>query len=257
MMLIHSWIGFFELKVQYLFKNNKGKDYICGDLHGCFSLLEEKLQSLNFNPESDRLFSVGDIIDRGADSHRGLHYLQQNWFYCIRGNHEQMLVDWCKEAIAEFRQDAFLFHMHNGGFWIADYLGVHIQELADDVLEEAPITDKYPILRHWIEAIEALPYAIEIKSNRKKIGLIHAEIPAHINWSTLEAELNKTSVRYSTLYSRKHIRASKYKNYQVNGVDEVYCGHTIVATPKTVGNVHYIDTGAFSHNNLTIVELDN
>ena len=243
------------MRVQYLFKNNKGRDFVCGDLHGCFNLLDKNLDALNFDPLKDRLFSVGDIIDRGEDSPNALQYLQQDWFYCIRGNHEQMLIDWCKETINTSRIEAFLFHMQNGGIWVADYLGIHIQELADVIVNDVHVLEKYPLLRQWLEALEALPYAIEIKSDGKKIGLIHAEIPDNIPWSSLEAELDKDNVRHSCLYSRKRIRALLPGRYRIKEVDEVYCGHTIVSSPKTIGNVHYIDTGAFANQNLTIIQL--
>ena len=245
------------MKIRYLFKNKKGRDFVCGDLHGCFTLLEQKLDDVAFNPKLDRLFSVGDIIDRGFDSSKALHYLQQNWFYCIRGNHEQMFLDWCIEPTPGFRNDAFRFHMHNGGVWVADYLGVHIQQLADDVLEDPLITERYPALKRWVDAIRKLPFAIEIKSNQKKIGLVHAEIPDNVTWSSLEAELNKTNVLYSVLFSRKYIRCRKPKKYHIHGVDEIYCGHTIIEMPKKIGNINYIDTGAFSHQNLTLIELQN
>jgi len=243
------------LKTQYLFQNKKGRDFVCGDIHGCFGLLEKKLLEANFNPQLDRLFSVGDIIDRGTNSQAALHFLKQNWFHCIRGNHEQMLLDWCTENTPAFRNDAFRFHMNNGGIWVADYLGVHIQKLAEDILLVEPIVDRYPALSHWIDAIEKLPFAIEIKSAGKKFGIVHAEIPMQVKWPSLEAELNKTSVKYSILYSRKYIRSSKRKKYRIKGVDEVYCGHTIVETPQKIGNINYIDTGAFSNKNLTLVEL--
>lgn len=243
------------MKIQYYFKNNKGRDFVCGDIHGCFELLEEKLTEVNFNPRQDRLFSVGDIIDRGIDSEKALDYLSKSWFFCIRGNHEQMFLDWCTEDISVYRNDAFRFHIHNGGIWVADYLGVHIQELADDIGRDEPITALYPALNVWVEAIKKLPYAIEIKSNKKKVGIIHAEIPEQVNWSSIEAELNKTNVLYSILFSRKYIYASKRKKYQIAGVDEIYCGHTIVDMPQKKGNVNYIDTGAYSNHNLTLVEL--
>lgn len=245
------------MKVKYLFKNKKGRDFVCGDLHGCFSLLDEQLDKVDFNPKLDRLFSVGDIIDRGSDSEKALHYLKQNWFYSIRGNHEQMLLDWCSEPIAGYRSDAFRFHMHNGGIWIADYLGVHIQQLADDILLDSPITQTYPALNLWVDALKKLPFAIEIKSDQKKIGLVHAEIPDSVKWSSLEAELNKTSVLYSVLYSRKYIRSRKAKKYHISGVDEIYCGHTIVEAPQKIANINYIDTGAYAKNNLTLIELKN
>lgn len=243
------------MKVQYLFKNNKGRDFVCGDLHGCFELLEEKLAEVGFNTTTDRLFSVGDIIDRGINSEKALDYLNKSWFHCIRGNHEQMFLDWCTEEDSIYRNDAFRFHIHNGGIWIADFLGVHIQKLADDINKDESITELYPELNLWVEAIEQLPYAIEIKSNTKKVGIVHAEIPKQVKWPSLEAELDKTNVRYSILFSRKYIFSSIFKRYKIDGVDEIYCGHTIVDKPHKKGNVNYIDTGAFSHHNLTLVEL--
>jgi len=244
------------LKIDYYFTNRKGRDFICGDLHGCFDLLEDKLAEVHFNPQHDRLFTVGDVIDRGIDSVKALQYFEKNWFHCVRGNHEQMLLDWIMEDKSTFRNDAFRFHIHNGGIWIADYLGVHIQQLADDININAPITQKYPALHHWADAIKKLPYAIEIKSNQKKTGIVHAEIPDTVKWPSLEAELSKTSVLYSILYSRKYLKSNSKKRYHIQGVDEIYCGHSIVETPQKKGNVNYIDTGAYSAHNLTLIQLN-
>ncbi len=248
------------MKIEYLL-NNKGRDFVCGDLHGCFDLLEKKLASINFNPQIDRLFSVGDIIDRGADSAKALDYLSKSWFHCIRGNHEQMFLDWCSEDIPTYRSDAFRLHVHNGGLWIADYLGVHIQKFSDDINRDELITDLYPQLNQWIDALNELPYAIEINQPNKKIGIIHAELPESVQWPNLEEELKKTNVRYSILFSRKYFLSRpsafslKRNKYQIKGVDEIYCGHTVVDKPQTRGNVNYIDTGAYSQNNLTLCEL--
>ena len=244
------------MKIQYLFKNNKGRDFVFGDLHGCFELLEEKLAEVNFDPQRDRLFSVGDIIDRGMDSIKALQYLEKRWFYCVRGNHEQMFLDWISEDQPLFRNDAFRFHIHNGGTWVADYLGVRLQKLADDVYGDEPIYQLYPALKIWADAIKKLPYAIEIKTNTKKIGIIHAEIPDAVQWPSLEAELNKPHIRYSILFSRKYLYSNKVKKYRIKGVDEIYCGHTIIKAPQTKGNINYIDTGAYSTQNLTLIELN-
>ena len=248
-----SWHN--SLNIQYLFTNNKGRDFVCGDIHGCFNLLEEKLAEVEFDPCSDRLFSVGDTIDRGADSEQALHYFEKQWFYCVRGNHEQMFLDWITEETPVFRNDAFRFHIHNGGLWVADFLGIHIQKLADDMQQEGHITQKYPALRLWADAIKKLPYAIEIKSKDQRIGIIHAEIPDTVKWTSLESELHKTNILYSILFSRKFIQNQKLKNYQIQGVDAIYCGHTILEKPITKGNVHYIDTGAYTRKTLTLIEL--
>lgn len=45
-----------------------GRDLIVGDAHGCFTKLQASLDAVGFNLERDRLFSVGDLVDRGPES---------------------------------------------------------------------------------------------------------------------------------------------------------------------------------------------
>jgi len=52
--------------------NTTGKDFVVGDLHGCYDLLESLLGAVSFDKSKDRLFSVGDLIDRGPNSLRCL-----------------------------------------------------------------------------------------------------------------------------------------------------------------------------------------
>ena len=47
------------LKIPY---NNAGHDYVIGDLHGCYDLLEKLLEQVNFDPRCDRLFSVTYLL---------------------------------------------------------------------------------------------------------------------------------------------------------------------------------------------------
>jgi serine/threonine protein phosphatase 1 len=72
-----------------------------GDIHGCDALLARMLERLRERmPPEARLVLVGDYIDRGEQSHEALlriHALQQEApegaVTCLRGNHEQMLLD--------------------------------------------------------------------------------------------------------------------------------------------------------------------
>ena len=45
--------------------NPAGRDLAAGDVHGHFDTLEQALEQIAFDPVSDRLFSVGDLVDRG------------------------------------------------------------------------------------------------------------------------------------------------------------------------------------------------
>jgi serine/threonine protein phosphatase 1 len=70
--------------------------YAIGDIHGCLGPLLELLAQLRVRPEDELVF-LGDYIDRGPDSKGVLDYLaaerKPNW-HLLRGNHEQMLIDW-------------------------------------------------------------------------------------------------------------------------------------------------------------------
>ena len=72
--------------------NTKGNDYVVGDIHGMFSLLKSELEWIGFNPEVDRLFSVGDNVDRGPESEEVDEWLSKPWFHSVRGNHEDMII---------------------------------------------------------------------------------------------------------------------------------------------------------------------
>jgi serine/threonine protein phosphatase 1 len=70
--------------------------YAIGDIHGCLKPLQALLSRLPVKP-SDELVFLGDYIDRGPDSKAVVDFLlerrQDTWRF-LRGNHEQMLLDW-------------------------------------------------------------------------------------------------------------------------------------------------------------------
>ena len=111
---------FFPFK--YFSENPHGKDYVVGDLHGMFSLLESQLEKLKFNPETDRVFSVGDLVDRGPESFRVLEFLDKPWFFSIKGNHEMMLLE-AKHKKTTYRS----WINNNGGEWWQDKLELYMQ----------------------------------------------------------------------------------------------------------------------------------
>ena len=79
-----------------------GRDLVVGDIHGYFDTLEHALDRLKFNPAADRLFAVGDLIDRGPQSAAALEWLVADRIAAVRGNHDQGMVDW--RYLASFAQ---------------------------------------------------------------------------------------------------------------------------------------------------------
>jgi serine/threonine protein phosphatase 1 len=75
------------------------KTFVVGDIHGRCAQLLNLLDMLPRDPETDTLVLLGDLIDRGADApgcvSHVLKLCQENpeRVICLRGNHEQMLMD--------------------------------------------------------------------------------------------------------------------------------------------------------------------
>lgn len=65
-------------------------DYAIGDVHGCFDTLKKLLKKINFNPDRDRLFFLGDVINRGKKSLDTLKFIKSlgSNAKMILGNHE-------------------------------------------------------------------------------------------------------------------------------------------------------------------------
>ena len=96
-------------------RNVTGKDYAVGDIHANFSKLQAALDTICFNPITDRLFSVGDLVDRGPESDEVLDWLAKPWFIPVRGNHEQMAIDFARGGL-----DAHLYNANGGGWNISN-----------------------------------------------------------------------------------------------------------------------------------------
>lgn len=145
--------------------NTVGRDFTVGDLHGSFSLLEKLLSHVSFDPAIDRLFSVGDLVDRGPESLRCLELLNEPWFYAVRSNHEQMMLE-------AFRGGYMgPFWLQNGGMWGLDALG--------DFHRGVPQSKEWGTrLLELLDKVDDLPLVMTVSlRSGKKVHIIHAELP--------------------------------------------------------------------------------
>lgn len=62
-----------------------------GDVHGCADEFEELLRMLELKPD-DRVIQVGDLVNRGPDSHRVIEIAREYQVEAIIGNHELRLL---------------------------------------------------------------------------------------------------------------------------------------------------------------------
>ena len=63
-----------------------------GDIHGQFDGLMKLVDFIDYSTD-DKLFFLGDLIDRGDRSAEVVRWVMENGHTCLRGNHEQMCLD--------------------------------------------------------------------------------------------------------------------------------------------------------------------
>lgn len=233
--------------------NTKGRDFIVGDIHGMFSWLIDLLKKINFDGEKDRLFAVGDLVDRGPESNKFQSFMKKKWFHSVRGNHEDMIIN-----------REYEYGMH----WLQDLSDKEVHEVRNE--------------------FSKLPIMIEVETTYGKIGIVHAEVPDYIDdWNTFKLELAYNGdAKHEAMWGRtritdidylleasdtdiktpefqRNILLQKYRD-NVKNISYTFHGHSVIATPIKRGNQFFIDTGAvfqyrglFNKGALTIIDFTN
>jgi serine/threonine protein phosphatase 1 len=172
------------------------KTYAISDIHGCYNTFNELLNQIGLN-KTDRLFLLGDYIDRGKHSIKTLDkiiQLQKDGFniQCLIGNHEEMLLEsYLNPSISEMwlvnggravlseldiehpnqLPQKYIDFIKRLKYYIEvdDYIFVHAG-LNADVFN--PLNDKKSLV--WIRNWEDNPYLEEFLGGRK---VIHGHTP--------------------------------------------------------------------------------
>jgi serine/threonine protein phosphatase 1 len=203
-------------------KNTKGRDLIIGDIHGCFTKMGQALRAVGFNPDAgDRLFSVGDLVDRGPESIEALNFITCDFVHAVGGNHEDMAVRWPNGNMPADNYRA------NGGAWM----------MALDRETQLEVS----------HALSALPVAIELETEHGLVGIVHAECPFD-DWHAFTAKLEDASLPAG--YLSQMIDAAQWARDRINsgddsmvaGVRAVVVGHTPMQQMTSLGNTLFIDT---------------
>lgn len=220
--------------LQHFSRNLHGRDFVVGDIHGCFERLQYELDVIGFNETRDRLFSVGDLVDRGPSSEESIDWIARPWFHAVRGNHEQMAI-----GVAAGKYDVGNY-LVNGGGWF----------LSMDAARQKVFAD----------AFDSLPYLIEVETANGLIGIVHAEIHGS-SWREFataldEADSNNKRKRLYEIALWARTRITHEDDERITDLHCLYVGHTPLQKPVMLGNVRYIDTGCVFGGRLTVVALN-
>ena len=133
--------------------NPRGRDVVVGDVHGCFRTLDRGLSGIGFDPHADRLFGVGDLVNRGPHSAEALGWLERRFDAVVLGNHDRSVLSWLR-ARRRTKPPA-------GSEWLLDL----------------PRRDH----SRWRAALGSMPLAITIRTAHGLVGIVRAEAP-HRSW---------------------------------------------------------------------------
>ena len=192
--------------------NQAGRDFIMGDLHGEFATLQRAIEGIGFDPEKDRLFSVGDLIDRGPDSAKCLRMACEPWFFVVAGNHEEFLIN-------DFSDTREHWYSNGGRWWERE-------------------TDKDGL---W-DIAAALPWMIVVGEGPTRFNITHAEwleTDAEIdNYETFAAAIKNPDYLWFRDLIRTGIDATR------PGLSPTFVGHTYCGLkPFQIESHWFLDTG--------------
>ena len=227
------------------------RDFVAGDVHGCFATLEAALDELEYDAGKDRLFSLGDLIDYGARSAEALKWMQSRFAGTVRGNHEDMMRDWLVLG-SRMWNEGRSWRQHWASAWCPG------------------VAEPEPALRDaWLPVLDALPFTLTIAlPDGGRVGLVHGygglvRPVEDVDWDDLCSRIeNDRHAAWGAMWTRPFERrpspADPGLPPGIASVEYVLHGHEPGPVPAWTGHrMLCIDTGVHvpELGHLTIAEL--
>lgn len=237
--------------------NTKGRDFVCGDIHGSFSCVQRFLKEINFDKSVDRLICAGDLVDRGPQNEECIKLLYEPWFFSTKGNHEQLMQDYFTDG------PYGIYWNRNGGVWGIEYKH-------DD-------SDTATFVKNaLVDVVKTMPYLMTVDMrNGKKFHVLHAELcaqdkitdedladPDRLYEIATKKTMDGDTIIWGRFYFQKvavfgalderairkiqHMVDLERNKYFFNDkLSHIYSGHTILKRPVQFIGQTNLDTGAY------------
>lgn len=129
----------------------KEQIFAIGDIHGQITLFEEMLS--HWNEKEQQLLLIGDLGDRGEDSKACFELAHQlvrdKGAVCLRGNHEEMLLQFLEKP-----EEHFMLYQMNGGMkTVQSFLHPGAQDEYSPTEMAMMMKSIYPFLRPFLESL--------------------------------------------------------------------------------------------------------
>ena len=222
------------------------RQLVIGDIHGGLKALRQVLERAKVT-ENDTLIFLGDYVDGWSESPQVLDYLMEldstNKCIFIRGNHDELLLDWFTGNKAEIVEEMWFKH---GG--------------EATVLAYAFVSEERKQIH--IEFLKSLQDYYLDKENRLFIhagftnmnGIQHEYFPKLFYW-------DRTLWEAALSFDETIPKGSPYYPRRFSLYNEIYIGHTPVTrigetVPVQKACVWNVDTGAAFKGRLTVMDVD-
>lgn len=200
---------------------------ILTDIHGNFDTMMALLDMIPQEEKDKGIVICGDLIDRGPKSKEVVQYVIDNDILCVKGNHEEMMVDW----LANGCRYSDMLWLGNGGM---EALDSYKERSHDQYLKGDINMEKFKEHALWMDS---LPYYIEFPNIKNEDGRYLVISHSNIGnvWETRDSDSAKMNITWG--------RPSK-----INDVPEIYnvIGHTPQENGARIRSIYAnIDTGCF------------
>ena len=188
---------------------------------------------VEFDASQDRLFGVGDLVNRGRHSEDALEWYESRFEGVTLGNHEVPIRDWFRAQLLRDQKAR-----RRGQGW----------------LRRIPPCD----YQRWWEALASLPLALTIETHYGPVGVVHAEVPSPVWRETLELieDGSDSVVEIALLGFEEKENSDRARAQPVEGLRALVHGHFVVESVEKSTNRWNIDTGAGLPNGLlSLIEV--
>lgn len=247
---------------------------VVGDIHGNLTALTSALDQAAYRSEHDRLYFVGDYIDRQPHSREVVDFiLELPHTVCIRGNHDQFLVDHFDQSGPEKPIEPRWFQ--NGGLETLESYGIEVYEDADgQYYTTGDIPDRHLEFFHSLLPYHITPDGIPVVHGGMDLFLKRQ--PDEFYW--WDRTMWRTAVKLEYIHSGTRTEFGKGREDEnlelpfeladsypcFDGYPKIFIGHTNllafpnqeVCFPQKRLNTWNLDTGAAYSGPLTIMDMD-
>lgn len=254
--------------------------YVVGDIQGCYAPLQRLLERIDFDPANDQLWSVGDIVNRGADNLAVVQLLRSlgTAFRCVLGNHDLHFLavahgvkglkhqDTLRDLLEAPEREAIVdwFRQHPLAMWEQGYLIVHAGVPPDWTLQQT--LARAGEIEAWLKGPQIGDY----------LSNMYGQVPRHFDesmtgWARARAITNAlTRMRFCTEHGLLDLDQKEGPEKAPAGMRPWYAhaGRRLADVPVVFGhwalldgkantpNVFALDTGCVWGRKLTALKLE-